>query len=141
MEIRYLLGQTIKLYESSGDYDLVRIHIPCHTSGPPPHLHSNITELILVVGGELEFRLGNDLMVLKTGDYVDIPANVVLTFNNTSDQECQLISIHAPAGFAKFFQEFGILAEEPNALERSNEPNIVSEIIRMAADFDMEIHM
>ena len=139
MEIRYILGQTIKLFETTGNYDLVLLHIPAHSSGPPPHLHRNMTEFMLIVKGELEFVQQGEARVLKTGDYIDIPPNIVHTFNNRSHLECEVISIHEPKGFSKFFRKFGIPAEEPNALKRSCDSNIVSEIIRTAADFDMEI--
>ena len=139
MEIRYVLGQTIKILETSGNYDLVTIHIPPHTSGPPPHLHKSITEFMMVVKGELEFVLENQARILKTGDYVDIPVNTVHTFNNKSDLECEVISIHEPKGFSKFFRKFGIPAGESRAIERSLDSNIITEIIRTAADFDMEI--
>lgn len=139
METRYLLGQTIKLYETSGNYDLVHIHMPAHTSGPPPHLHKSISEFILIIKGELEIIIADQIKVLKAGESIDIPIHTIHTFNNKSDFECITLNIHDPKGFAKFFRKFGVLTEEPNAFQRSIDPSIIEGIIKTANDFDMEI--
>ncbi len=141
METRYLLGQTINLYETSGDYDLIQVCIPAHTSGPPPHLHKNFDEFFLLIEGELEVLLAGTVSILKAGEFIDIPVNTIHTFNNISDSQCTLFSIHHPKGFAKFFKKFGIPDGEPNALERSLDPLIIEEIIKTADDFDMDMKL
>ncbi len=141
METRYLLGHTIKLFEASGDYDLIELCIPAHTSGPPRHLHKSFSEFIIVIEGELEVLRAETVKVLKAGEFVDIPVRTVHTFNNISDSQCKLFSIHHPKGFAEFFKKFGIPVEEPGALERSLNPSIAEEIIKTADDFDMEIKL
>ena len=141
METRYLLGQTIILYETSGNYDLIQIHIPPRTQGPPPHLHKSITEFIMIIEGELEIAIFDDVRILKAGESIDIPVNTVHTFNNKSTEDCKFLSIHDPKGFGNFFRKFGIPRDEPSALKRSMDPNTIDEIIKTANDFDMEIRL
>ena len=139
MEIRYLLGQKIIIYNTDSDYDLVELSIPKKSQGPPLHMHNNCAESFLVIEGELEIMVNEKKKLLKAGDSITIPLKVWHTFNNVSDQDCICINIHKPKGFSGFFKTHGISIKEDSAIEKSISKDIIDQIIKTAKDFDMHI--
>lgn len=53
----------------------------------PLHAHPNCEELLYVVSGECEHKLGDDLFILKAGDVIRIPKGVKHWARCTSDEE------------------------------------------------------
>ncbi len=136
---KWVLGHKITTHDTSGDYDLMMAETPPRVPGPPPHLHRSFKESFLIVEGEMEFMVNGETKVLKAGKSIDIPPGTLHTFGNKSNQVCKWINIHSPKGFRAFFEQMGVAADEANAVERSISEEIIDNVVRTAADYDMII--
>ncbi len=136
---RWVLGQKVTLYPTSGDYDLVMCESPSGAQGPPPHIHSKYKETFLVIEGELEFVINGETKICKAGESIDVALGTLHTFNNKSDISCIWVNIHSPKGFSSFFKSYGIPENEDNAIAKSLHPEIIEKVLETASDFDMEI--
>ena len=140
-ESKYVLGHKITTMKVSGDYDLVLGETPAQVSGPPPHMHLGFQEVFLVTEGQMEFVINGKPITLQAGESVDLPHGAVHTFRNTSNSKCTWINIHSPKGFLSFFEDFGISADEQDALRRSVDKSIIDRVMQTAADYDMHIKL
>jgi len=136
---RWVLGHKVTPYFTTGDYDLALGETPPNVQGPPPHMHNNYKESFLIVEGEMEFIVNGEIQKVRAGESVDLPPNTVHTFSNTGDQPCKWVNIHSPKGFREFFEKMGIPVTESDALEKSVAPQLIQEVIKTAADYDMHI--
>lgn len=134
---KWVLGHKITTFNPTGDYDLMVGETPAKVQGPPPHLHYSYCESFLVLEGEMEFFMNGETRTVKAGEFVDLPPHALHTFANKSDKACKWVNIHSPKGFAKFFENIGIPAEEENAQERSVRPEVFQEVIDTASSYDM----
>jgi mannose-6-phosphate isomerase-like protein (cupin superfamily) len=72
----------------------------------PLHLHERYEERLWVAAGELEAWAGDTHRVLRSGDYLCVPAGVVHTIRAGPDG-CRALTISSPAGFAEFVARTG----------------------------------
>jgi mannose-6-phosphate isomerase-like protein (cupin superfamily) len=63
--------------------------------GIGPHIHHEHDEVVVVIEGEADFRLGEDVKTVTLGDLVTVPAGTVHAPINSS-AGCVLISVFAP---------------------------------------------
>jgi uncharacterized cupin superfamily protein len=71
--------------------------------GPDSHVHYTHTDAFYVLEGEIELRLGPDVVSVPApaGTLGAAPPNLVHTFRNSSESTALFLNIHAPgAGFA-----------------------------------------
>jgi mannose-6-phosphate isomerase-like protein (cupin superfamily) len=71
--------------------------------GPDPHVHYTHTDAFYVLEGEIELRLGPEVVSVPApaGTLGAAPPNLVHTFRNSSDSTALFLNVHAPgAGFA-----------------------------------------
>jgi quercetin dioxygenase-like cupin family protein len=72
--------------------------------GPDPHIHRQHADAFYVLEGELVFRLGVTAEVVQApaGTMVLVPAGVIHSFANESEETARFLNIHAPSmGFAE----------------------------------------
>ena len=70
---------------------------------PPPHAHTEHTEIFLVLHGALRFVMASDETVAGAGTVVVVPPGVVHTF--TTDPEARFLDCHAPScGYGSFLR-------------------------------------
>ena len=137
----WVLGHRISPVRVSGNYDMVMGETAPNVQGPPPHFHSGLNELFMVLEGEMEFLINGEPKKIKQGESVDLPPNVVHTFNNAGTSTCKWINIHSPKGFLSFFEEMGIPENEPEAEKKSVDESIINKVMQTAADYDMHIKL
>lgn len=137
----WVLGHKIIPQTVSGDYDMVIGETPPNVPGPPPHFHSALNELFLVLEGELEFNINGERRVVKKGESVDFAPNSIHTFRNASDIPCKWLNIHSPKGFLSFFEKFGVEATQKNAMKKSTDESLIQKVMQDAANYDMIIEM
>jgi mannose-6-phosphate isomerase-like protein (cupin superfamily) len=137
----WVLGHQISPIEVSGNYDMVVGETAPNVPGPPPHFHSGMNELFMVLEGEMEFIVNGEAKLLKQGESVDLPPNVVHTFNNSGSSNCKWVNIHSPKGFLSFFEEMGIPATESEAMKKSIDESIINKVMQTAAQYDMHIKL
>ncbi len=90
--------------ETGGAYFAMEALVP-PGGGPPPHIHRNEDETFYVVEGEVDFRLGDDIVTAGVGDFVNVPRGSVHCFHNSGAAPMRMILTFTPAGIEKFFEE------------------------------------
>jgi mannose-6-phosphate isomerase-like protein (cupin superfamily) len=75
---------------------------------PPAHRHVDNDEAYFVLDGEVEFRVGEEVLHGSIGTFVLVPAGDAHTFGNTSAEPARLLVFHAPA-LDRYFEELELL--------------------------------
>jgi quercetin dioxygenase-like cupin family protein len=104
-----LVGDTYTILvagKDTGDrYCLIDMHVP-PGGGPPPHRH-DFEELFSILEGHVEFTFRGERLVAKAGETMNIPANALHAFRNTSNRPARLLCFGSPAGADEFFLAVG----------------------------------
>ena len=73
--------------------------------GASPHVHSDHSDVFLVVEGEVEITFEDGPLRAPAGTFVLIPPDVVHSFDNASDVPARFFNVHAPAcGFGGYLR-------------------------------------
>ncbi len=84
-----------------------------HPVGEPrirDHVHSRHEETFVVLEGEYEVRLGDDIVLARAGDYVFIPRGTPHTYRNASSEPARVLNIISPPDGVQLLAELGELA-------------------------------
>ena len=103
--------------ETGGSMAVMETTVPAG-EGPPLHLHANEDEIVYVLEGDLQFRLGADLHPAPSGAFVFIPRGLHHTWRNIGDVPARLLIVFTPSGMERFFELFaarGSRAGDPSA--------------------------
>lgn len=104
-----LVGDTYTILvsgeDTAGTYTLIDMHVP-PGGGPPPHRH-DFEEMFSVLDGEVEVTFRDQVLTVRAGETVNVPANAPHGFRNTSDGPTRLLCLCAPAGQDEFFTLVG----------------------------------
>ncbi|WP_128543955.1 cupin domain-containing protein [Larkinella soli] len=86
--------------------------------GPVLHIHPDLDEWFYVLDGEFKFRLGDEILYLKTGDSLFGPRGIPHAFVKISEGPARLLLHHQPAGRMEeqFFE--GSQMKNPTIAER-----------------------
>ena len=93
---------------TNGAFSFMERTLPPGGRKPPPHIHTNCEEAFYVLDGEIEFFLGADTVIGRSGSFVLVPGGVSHTFGNVAPAPSRLLIIHAPAMDA-YFEELQAL--------------------------------
>jgi quercetin dioxygenase-like cupin family protein len=88
--------------ESGGAYFAMEALVP-PGGGPPPHIHTREDETFYLVDGQIEFRLGDELITAGPGDFVNVPKGTVHCFRNIGTAVARMVLTFTPAGMEHFF--------------------------------------
>lgn len=92
--------------------------------GPPPHIHVDALEIIVVLDGAITIELNGHRQTAKPVDAAVIPAGTVHRFLNHTATPAHLQFLFTPSGTEEFFREAGLPAEAampiPVATEEAN---------------------
>src|SRR6266581_2551 len=69
---------------TNGAFSLMERTLPPGGRKPPPHFHTNCEEAFYVLEGEVEFTLGVDTVIGRSGSFVHVPGGVSHTFGNAA---------------------------------------------------------
>lgn len=138
---KWVLGHKVTPHDTTGNYDLALGETPPGVPGPPPHLHHNLEESFLITEGEMEFMIDGEIRVVKAGESVNLPPNTLHTFKNSGSSTCKWVNVHSPKGFRAFFEKLGVDSTTENAQQNSVTPQIIEEVLKTAASYDMQIKM
>jgi quercetin dioxygenase-like cupin family protein len=72
--------------------------------GPPLHVHQAEDEIVIILDGELSYRVGDERGILTAGGLLWFPRSVPHAVANLSDQACRFLTIVTPAGIEAFFR-------------------------------------
>ena len=99
--IKWLFNQEIDP-EAQQTFGLVYINAGQQN---PPHYHPNCEELIYVLSGQCDHRLGDAMVPLKAGDLLRIPAHAVHCAKNTGWEPVRMIIVYSAADRQTVFLE------------------------------------
>ncbi len=75
-----------------------------HSGGPPLHIHEAEDEIVIVVEGLLDYRVGEDRGALPAGGLLWFPREVPHAVANLTDKPCRFITVVTPSGIEDFFR-------------------------------------
>jgi mannose-6-phosphate isomerase-like protein (cupin superfamily) len=111
--------------ESGGAYFAMEALVP-PGGGPPPHIHTREDETFYLLAGQLEFLLGDEIVMAGPGDFVNVPRGTVHRFRNTGAETARMILTFTPAGIERWFEE--TLERAPNEVDPEDVPDNVEEV-------------
>ncbi len=92
--------------QSGGAYSVVEaFSVP--GGGPPAHIHHQEHEAFYVLDGDITLFAGEEVIRATAGTCVHIPAGTVHHFKNEGPVPVRMVLMYIPAGFEKYFVEFG----------------------------------
>ena len=65
------------------------------------HIHKEHTELVHILEGTADFRLGKESLKVKAGDFIAIPKNTIHAVKVTSKNALKVLSIQTPKFYGK----------------------------------------
>ena len=110
--------------ETGGAYFVMEALVP-PSGGPPPHIHTREDETFYLLEGNVEFLLGDKLLVAGAGDFVNVPRGTVHRFRNTGTKTARIVLTFTPAGIEKWFEE--TLESAPN--DATEAPDNIDEVV------------
>lgn len=123
--------------ETDQTYALMEIIVQ-PKGGAPPHIHSQENESFYIQEGELEFQIGEEIVVATSGTFLHSPKGQMHSFINKTDQPVKLLCWVTPAGAEKFFMEIGV-----PAVDITQSPNVspadVEKVIATAPKYGLQI--
>lgn len=84
--------------ETDGEPGLVIHLLLPFTLGPAPHRHTARREVCYVLEGVLAARLGEEILVLRAGELIVVPAGLEHVYWNPTAAPTRLLLIYAPGG-------------------------------------------
>jgi quercetin dioxygenase-like cupin family protein len=63
----------------------------------PPHLHPNCDEVLHVLRGQIEHRVGDEYVEMGPGDTISIPQGAVHNARNIGDDEAEFVIVFSTA--------------------------------------------
>jgi uncharacterized cupin superfamily protein len=72
--------------------------------GQPLHVHEAEDEIVIILDGELSYRVGDERGILTAGGLPWFPRSVPHAVANLFDQACRFLTIVTPAGMEEFFR-------------------------------------
>jgi quercetin dioxygenase-like cupin family protein len=69
--------------------------------GAPAHFHTQASELFFVIGGALQVLVGEEVTVLKEGDFLAVPPHTPHAFAAAPDSEADVLFVFTP-GMGRF---------------------------------------
>jgi mannose-6-phosphate isomerase-like protein (cupin superfamily) len=135
----WVVGHRVTILPAGKGYTYVDVFSPAHTPGPPPHQHTDCSELFHVLEGRVSFDVGGQNVEAGPGECVLVPPNTVHTFRPVSESGSRVITVFAPGGFDRWFRDMGVPADDPNGRKRSVRPELVERILRDSLRYNMRI--
>jgi quercetin dioxygenase-like cupin family protein len=111
--------------ETGGAYFAMEALVP-PGGGPPPHIHTREDETFYLLEGNVEFLLGEEIIVAGPGDFVNVPRGTVHRFRNTGTETARLVLTFTPAGIERWFKE--TLKRAPNDVKVEDVPDNIDEV-------------
>src|SRR5438105_6702559 len=75
--------------------------------GPPLHLHRGFEECWYILGGEVDFSLGEEVRRVETGGFVLVPRDAPHTFRVAGGAPARWLGVFSPAGGLGLIEELG----------------------------------
>jgi len=73
--------------------------------GLPPHRHRRSDEALYVVEGEVDIRVGGQMVRAAAGSFVFVPRGTVHAFSNPGPAAARVLVVFVPAGLEQFLED------------------------------------
>ena len=133
----YVLGHRVTHLPAPGDTAILDIETAPGVPGPPPHHHDDADEFFYIVRGSFEVMCDGHWIRLEEGQTITVPRGSVHTFRNPTDETTRWITSFSPRDFERFFLDFGVPADQPDAFQASVAESLIRDVVARAADYGM----
>jgi quercetin dioxygenase-like cupin family protein len=99
----------IESAETDGRFALIEHTIPPRTLAAPIHTHEREDEYSYVLSGRMGAQIGDETIEAGPGELVRKPRGVPHAFWNAHYEECVLLELISPGGFAEYFSDLAPL--------------------------------
>lgn len=105
---------------TGGAASFVMHSLAAHSLGSPVHTHQHEDEWSFVLEGELGVQVGQETIVVRSGDLVLKPRGVPHAFWNGAEAPARFLEVVTPSGFENYFSRLGevLTASETPDMER-----------------------
>ena len=80
--------------------------VPPKKMGPPPHVHSDLDEIMRVLEGTASVLIGEKVFEVSAGGWLVRPHGIVHTYWNSGDTTLKFLDIYPNQNFDVFLEEF-----------------------------------
>jgi mannose-6-phosphate isomerase-like protein (cupin superfamily) len=108
-------------------------------SAVPPHIHSRENESFYIQEGEMEFHLGEQIIIATPGTFVHSPKGQHHSFRNIGAQPAKFLCWLTPGGLEKFFIEVGTTVSEQNLTSPGVSSADIEKLLATAPKYGLEI--
>jgi len=91
--------------ETRGRFEITESTLPPGFGGVPPHLHEDTDHAFYVLDGELELKIGDELVRGGPDTCAFSPRGLAHTFANPGTEPCRYLQIDSGPGRERFFEE------------------------------------
>ena len=102
MGIGYAL--LVSAEQTAGEYELMKFVIPTGL-GPPMHMHTREDECYLILEGEFEVTVGEEVFTATPGTYLHLPRNIRHGITNVGDDVGSFLCWVIPGNLGPFFAQ------------------------------------
>ena len=99
-------GTKLRAEYTNGQLTAQELFMPPKQMGPPPHLHKELDEVMIVLEGTIHVLVGKEVVELHAGDWHVRPHGIVHTFWNAGDVPARLIDLYPNQDLITFFEDF-----------------------------------
>lgn len=93
--------------DTDGAVSICEYTAPPDGPSPPLHVHQETDEVLYVLDGDVECRVGDEIGTVGATETVWIPRGTAHTFSATGSRPAWLLLWYAPGGFEGYFEEMG----------------------------------
>jgi quercetin dioxygenase-like cupin family protein len=122
--------------ESEGSYLVMEV-LALPGGRPLPHSHRHEDQTFHLIEGEGRFRLCDDTIRMRVGDFVNVPRRTVHCFWNDAPTPARVIVTTVPAGVERFVEES--LAPSPHPAEASTVEKTVAGYAAAAPRYGIDL--
>ena len=124
--------------DTGGQYTLVEVRVDAGIE-TPPHIHHRADEAFYIQEGELEFQLGDQIVIATPGTFLSSPKGRVRRFANKTTQRAKMLTWYTPAGIERLFAEVGVAVDSPDAPSAPPSPEMIEQLLATAPKYGIEI--
>ncbi len=102
--------------ETGGAYALIEYKAAPKFAGNPRSIQRDRETALYVLEGEITAQVGDQIIKASAGAFIQVPRGTVFAFSNPGSKPAWFLTLYAPGGFEKYFEEM------PEVIEKHGYP-------------------